>query len=147
MRRFLENRWFLLTVRIVLGVIFLYAGVTKIANPLAFADSVATFKLLPPQLLNVVALSLPPLEVLLGLMLVAGVQVRAASLGLVMLSIVFGIALGQALARGLVVDCGCFGSGQPSAWKTWASFGRAGLLLICSGWVFGQVAFQRGKEM
>ena len=134
MRKFLENRWFLLVLRIALGGIFLYAGATKIGNPLAFADSIATFKLLPPQLLNVVALSLPPLEILLAIMLITGIQARAASLGIVCLAIVFGIALGQALARGLVVDCGCFGSGQPSTWKTRASFVRAVLLLVGAGW-------------
>ena len=136
MKKFFSNRWFVLALRLSLGGVFLYAGTTKVTNPQEFADSIATFKMLPPQVLNIVALGLPPFEILLGLMLVSGWKARAASLALAGLSIVFGLALGQALIRGLVVDCGCFGSGEPSTLKTWASFGRAFLLLAGSLWVF-----------
>lgn len=134
--KFFSNRWFLLVLRIIIGGVFVYAGTTKVANPQAFADSIATFKLLPPQLINIVALGLPPFEFLLGLMLLSGWKVRPASLAVATLAIVFGIALGQALFRGLAVDCGCFGSGEPSTLKTWASFGRALLLFAGSIWVF-----------
>jgi len=136
MRRFFENQCFLLVLRIVLGGVFLYAGTTKVINPQAFADSIATFKILPPQLINLVALGLPPFEILLGLMLISGWKVCAASLALGGLATVFGLALGQAILRGLPVDCGCFGSGEPSALKTWGSFGRAFLLVGASFWVY-----------
>jgi sterol desaturase/sphingolipid hydroxylase (fatty acid hydroxylase superfamily) len=92
--------------------------------------------MLPPQLLNIVALGLPPFEILLGLMLISAWKARAASLALAGLAIVFGLALGQALMRGLVVDCGCFGSGTPSALKTWVSFGRAFLIFAISFWLY-----------
>jgi len=133
--KFFNNRWFLLALRLTIGGIFLYAGTTKIINPQAFADSIATFKMLPVQVINIVALGLPPFEILLGLMLISGWKARAASLAVAGLAIVFGIALGQALIRGLAVDCGCFGSGEPSVLKTWASFGRALLLFAGSFWV------------
>jgi uncharacterized membrane protein YphA (DoxX/SURF4 family) len=126
--------------------VFLYAGTTKVTNPQAFADSIATFKMLPPQLLNIVALGLPPFEILLGLMLISGWKARAASLAVAGLAIVFGLALGQALMRGLVVDCGCFGSGEPSTLKTWASFGRALLLLVISFWIFWQAPKKGASE-
>lgn len=136
MRRFLENRWFLLALRLALGVVFLYAGTTKVVNPQAFADSITTFKMLPSQLINLVALGLPPFEILLALMLISGWKARAASLAVAGLAIVFGIALGQALIRGTAVDCGCFGSGEPSTLKTWISFGRAFVVFASSLWVF-----------
>jgi len=145
-KKFFESRWFILALRVVLGGLFLYAGASKIGNPLAFADSIATFKLLPPQLLNVVALSLPPFEILLGILLVTGLQARPASLGITVLAIVFGIALGQALARGLQVDCGCFGSGQPSTLKTWGSFARAGLFCLAGVWLYFQNLKRRSPE-
>ena len=134
--KFFSNRWFLLVLRLVLGGVVLYAGTTKVVNPQAFADSIARFKILPPQLINIIALGLPPFEFLLGLMLLSGWRVRPASLAVAGLAIVFGLALGQALIRGLSVDCGCFGSGEPSTRKTWASFGRALVLLAASFWVF-----------
>ncbi len=138
MRRFLENRWFLRFLRVVLGGLFLYAGATKIGNPQAFADSIATFKILSPQFISIIALGLPPLEVLLGFMLLVGWKARTASLGITALAIVFGITLGQAIARGLSVDCGCFGSGEPSAVKTWLSLGRAGLLFLAGTWLYSK---------
>lgn len=132
MRRLFENRWFLLTLRLALGGVFLYAGTAKVGNPQAFADSIATFKMLPPQLINIVAIGLPPFEILLGFMLISSWKARAASLAVAGLAIVFGIALGQALIRGLVVDCGCFGSGQPSVYGAWISLFRGVLLCMTS---------------
>jgi uncharacterized membrane protein YphA (DoxX/SURF4 family) len=144
--KFLENRWFLLVLRLALGGVFLYAGSTKVTNPQAFADSIATFSMLPPQLINIVALGLPPFEILLGLMLISGWKARAASLALAGLAIVFGIALGQAIARGLSVDCGCFGSGEPSVLKTWLSLGRAGLLFLAGAWLYSKYLDNRSSE-
>jgi len=146
MRRFFKNRWFLLVLRIVLGGVFLYAGTTKVINPQAFADSIATFKILPPQLINLIAIGLPPFEILTGLMLVSGWKARAAALAVACLAIVFGVALGQALIRGLVVDCGCFGSGEPSPLKTWISFGRAFVLVGCSFWVYRREILKGASE-
>jgi len=133
---FFKHRFFLLALRIALGGVFIYAGATKISNPQAFADSIATFQLLPNQLTNIVALALPPFEVLLGVILIIGWKTRASSIAAAGLSLVFVIALGQAIARGIVVDCGCFGSGEPSLAKTWMSFGRACLLLAASSWLY-----------
>ena len=146
MKRIFENRWFLLLLRVVLGGIFLYAGITKIGNPQAFADSIATFKILPDHFISIIALGLPPFEVLLGFMFVAGWKARTASLGITALAVVFGITLGQAIARGLSVDCGCFGSGEPSAVKTWLSLGRAVLLLLAGVWFYSNNLDNRSAE-
>lgn len=143
MRR--QNRWFLFSLRLALGILFLYAGATKIANPLAFADSIASFKILPVQAIALLALGLPPFEILLALTLITGRTPRAASLGVAGLSLIFAAALGQALIRGLSVDCGCFGTGEPSALKTWASFGRALVLLAASAWLYRQTSSQKNK--
>lgn len=137
--KFFNNRWFLFALRILLGGVFLYAGTTKLLHPQSFADSIASFKILPPQLINIVALGLPPFEILLGLMLISGWKSRAASLAVAGLAIVFGLALGQALVRGLEVDCGCFGSGQPSVFRTWLSFGRAGVLCAVGLWLYNRL--------
>lgn len=136
MKQFFANRWFLLLVRLVLGAIFLYAGATKIADPQVFADSIASFRVVPTQLIGLLALGLPPMEVLLGLMLILGWRVRSAAFCVGMLTVVFAIALGQALARGLEVDCGCFGAGQPSRFKTWMSLGRDLVLMVGAAWLY-----------
>jgi len=130
MRKILSNRWFLLVLRVVLGAVFVTAGVLKMGHPLEFADSIATFQLLPPQLINLVALALPPFEIIVGGLLIFGVLQRQAAFSLLVLTGVFMLFLFQAAIRGLVVDCGCFGSGEPSAWSAWISMGRNLLLAL-----------------
>jgi uncharacterized membrane protein YphA (DoxX/SURF4 family) len=124
MKAFLEHRWTLFILRLLLGGAFLYAGTMKIASPEAFADSIFTFQLLPDSLVNMVAMALPLFEMMVGGMLVLGLELRVASFSAIFLTAGFALALGQALARGLEVDCGCFGRGKPSPWKTWGSLGR-----------------------
>lgn len=130
MNSFFENKWFQLILRLVIGGVFVYAGALKLGNPQAFADSIASFQLLPAQLINIVALTLPIFEVLCGLLLVIGWQKRAMAFGFLVLTAMFAVFLAQGIARGLQVDCGCFGSGAPSPMKTWMSLGRDVLLLF-----------------
>ena len=61
-------------LQFLLGAVFVYAGAVKLRDPLAFADSIATFKILPAFLVNPLALILPPLEVLTGVMLILTVS-------------------------------------------------------------------------
>ncbi len=144
--RFFSHRWTLFGLRLVLGGLFLYAGITKVRNPQAFADSIATFQVLPAGLINLVALSLPPFEILLGAMLVMGWRLRAGFAGSFLLAAAFVLALGQGIARGLPLDCGCFGSGEPSVMSGWFSLGRAFLLLLVSGCAFAGEVRQTGKS-
>lgn len=136
MSRFFSNRWLLLITRVILGCLFLYAGYLKLRAPLAFADSIASFRLLPGGLINLFALGLPPLELMIGGMLLIGWRVRLASFVVMLLTVIFALALGQALLRGLVIDCGCFGSGKPSLTKMLLSLGRDILILFASIWLY-----------
>ncbi len=120
----LVRRWWGAALRIVLGVIFVYAGWTKFMGPAAFAESIATFRMLPDGAVNLVALGLPLAEMFAGAMLIAGVGVRIGAFAVLAMTLGFTAALGQALARGLEVDCGCFGGGEPSDLKTWLALGR-----------------------
>lgn len=127
---FLQNRWFLLALRVIVGGVFIYAGALKVADPLAFADSIASFQLLPAQLVNLVALGLPPFEILVGVLLIVGPFQHQAAFVLLLLTVGFATFLIQAIARGLQIDCGCFGSGKPSVWSAWISLGRDLLLMV-----------------
>lgn len=126
--------WVFLILRCLVGGVFIYAGALKIRDPQAFADSIATFQLLPMAVINPLAIVLPPFEILVGLALMLGWWKRAMSLAVMILLAVFLVALASALARGLQVDCGCFGSGPPSAWKTWYALGRD-VLLLGGAWI------------
>lgn len=135
MKSFLKNRWVLLLLRFVVGGVFVYAGILKLFNPQAFADSIATFQILPPITINLVAMALPPLEILAGGMVVLGLSVARAASVLAILTWAFMMALLQAGLRGLEVDCGCFGGGEPSVWTPWIALMRNGILLAGCWWL------------
>lgn len=121
----LGNRWVSLGLRLLVGAVFVYAGAVKLAAPQAFADSIATFRLLPAQLVDLLALGLPLFEVVLGALLVLGRWTRTSALGALFSCGMFALALASALLRGLPVDCGCFGGhGASSVFQGWISLGR-----------------------
>ena len=107
------RKFLALALRIVLGGVFLYAGGLKIADPAAFAGSVAAFKILPTFGNYLVAAVLPWMEVLCGLLLVIGVRNRPAATLILLMNLVFAVAIASAIIRGLDIDCGCFRQGGP----------------------------------
>jgi len=127
--------WLVRLAGMGVGGVFIYAGSLKIGAPLAFADSVASFRLLPVALINPVALSLPIFEILVGLSLIVGVRRRACAMMIAVMCGFFAVALIQALARGIEVDCGCFGGGVPSTVKTVWALGRDLILGALAWWV------------
>jgi len=125
----LQNLFVVIGSRWILSAVFIYAGVVKLDSPQNFSDSIAAFAILPNTLVNLVALGLPPFEIVAGLAIITGVQRRPAIFGLTLLTVAFMIALGVAIARGIPVDCGCFGSGKPSVFGPWIDFGRDMVIL------------------
>ncbi len=114
MKGLLSDRRLVLALRLVLGGVFLYAGIVKLHSPESFAATLAAFRLLPAPFINPVALGLPPLEAAAGILLVTGFRLRLGAFSVLLLCAVFAAALFSALARGLDLDCGCFGHG---AWS------------------------------
>lgn len=131
MKGLFRNAWIANILRIALGGVFVYAGSIKIQNFQALADSIASFEILPISLISVLALALPPFEIILGMMLIFGLYKRLTAFSALIVLGIFSIALVQGLIRGLEVDCGCFGSGQPSTLNIWLALGRdVGLLVV-----------------
>jgi len=94
--------------RLFLGGVFVYASYDKIIHPVSFAEIVYNYQILPDGLLNLVALFLPWMELLVGLLLILGLWLPGAVLACNFLLLVFFGALVFNMARGLDVDCGCF---------------------------------------
>lgn len=137
-----------LVLRWLIGVLFLWAAISKIGNPREFLGSVYAYELPFPRLiLQGVAVVLPWLELLCGLLLVAGFWPETALFVATVLLGVFVLATGQAWARGLKIDCGCFnldflGPGLSSSLKfvetaAFAFFRNLGLLGLIA-WGFGE---------
>jgi uncharacterized membrane protein YkgB len=95
--------------RILLGAVFVYAGMLKALDVPAFAGQVAAYQLLPYQWNYVAAAALPCVEILAGGLLISGFRVRAAALTIAGMTGMFIILLLSVLVRGLEIDCGCFG--------------------------------------
>lgn len=104
----LAGRHFVSIIRIALGTVFVYAGLLKAGDLVAFAGNIAAYQILPYWANYFVAAILPWLEICCGLLLIVGRKVRAASALVILLNVVFIIALSAALIRGLDIDCGCF---------------------------------------
>lgn len=103
--------WLTLICRLVLGGVLILAGVLKIGNLQKSAMAVRAYELLPILLANFLGYSLPWVELGIGLLLVTGALVRFAGLVGAVTMLAFIIAISQAWARGLSIDCGCFGGG------------------------------------
>lgn len=94
---------------IAIGVLFLAAALGKIGDLAAFATQLHNYRLVPVWSENLIAITLPWIELLAGLALVLGVRPRAGAVVLLVLILVFTFAVGSAWARGLDFECGCFG--------------------------------------
>jgi protein-disulfide isomerase len=103
--------WVATVARVLLGVVWLYAGLSKVGDPGQFLVSVQAYQLLPDWIARAVAYGLPVLEIGVGVLLIAGLATRLAALISAFLLVVFEIGVISAAARGLSIDCGCFGSG------------------------------------
>jgi putative oxidoreductase len=101
---------FNLILRLIIGGVFIVAGALKIWEPGAFAGDIDNYRLLPHEAVNLLAITLPCVEVAAGLLLALGIWKRASAWVIVVLMVVFLAAIGQALSRGLDIRCGCFGT-------------------------------------
>ena len=97
----------------------MYASFDKMANPEAFANIIDNYHLLPYQLVNPLAIFLPWLELITGLLLITGKWVKGSLLIYNVLLVIFIIALVQALIRGLDISCGCFSVNPSSTSEVW----------------------------
>lgn len=95
-------------VRVLLGIIFIYASISKIRYPEAFAEAVFNYQILPHQLVNITAIILPWLELVTGVCLVVGKWVPGSLVIINGLMLIFMSALIFNLSRGLNIHCGCF---------------------------------------
>ncbi len=116
MKPLLSNDYLSIAARIVVGFLFIFASVDKVASPDAFAASISNYKLFSPFIATFVATFLPWVELLCGLAIVFGVFLRGSSFLLTSLLIVFTAAVLSALVRGLDISCGCF-TQDPEAGK------------------------------
>jgi uncharacterized membrane protein YphA (DoxX/SURF4 family) len=97
--------------RLGLAAVFLVSGALKALDPVQTRIAVRAYELLPQDLVGPVATALPLVELALGALLLAGAFIRWVALASAVLLLILMTAVAQAWARGLSIDCGCFGGG------------------------------------
>jgi uncharacterized membrane protein YphA (DoxX/SURF4 family) len=106
----LTNAFVLTALRILLGVLFIYAAYDKILNPHHFAISIRAYKIIPPEYSNLFALMLAWSEMIAGVLIIVGLFTRQAASAIFIMLAMFIAAIVISLVRGLAIDCGCFKS-------------------------------------
>lgn len=94
--------------QLILGSIFIYAGIGKIINPDSFANSIKSYKLLPVTIIPIVSVVLPWIEFIFGILLIVGLFIKFSAIALTSLMIIFMTALSIQAIKGNIIDCGCF---------------------------------------
>ncbi|MFO0761665.1 MAG: MauE/DoxX family redox-associated membrane protein [Byssovorax sp.] len=122
-------------LRLGLGALFVYAGAMKLGTPADFATEIANYHL-GNELAPLMAVTMPTVEIVLGLGLIAGTRpwARAAALGAAALLAVFTVAVTTVVARGINVDCGCFGGNSGPV--TMVTVLRDVVLFLCAAAIF-----------
>ncbi len=111
----IRNKGLLVLFRLIVGGVFVWAGILKILDPLEFARSIMNYRVFPQELAFLVALVLPWVEVIAGGLLIVGLFRRSSALLISLMLIGFIGLVALALARGIDTSCGCFGSFSRSA--------------------------------
>jgi len=134
----ISARWLLVLGRIALAGVFLYAAYTKLWLPRTlplslrltyFTLQVDSYQLLPPWAVSPFSHTLPWFELGLGVLLLAGRQLRYVAAAASVLLVVFSGVMLRTYAKGLEINCGCFGPNETLGVKT---LFRDGLLLALS---------------
>lgn len=117
-----------------IAAIFALAAYPKLRDPAAFSEAIFRYQLLPDAAINLLAIYLPWLEAVAALALaVSGRFRRGALLAVALMLIVFIVAMGINLYRGVNITCGCFSVGGRGEAMSWLNIARnIGLLLLAA---------------
>ena len=139
-----------LLARFILGAVFIYASLDKIADPVAFSTNIDNYHITPIAINNLAALIIPWVELIIGLSLITGVFLDGASILTMALLVFFIFIISQAYMRGISLHCGCFktavdpGLGdlkQEMLWRIFEDF----LFLVLAIIVYFRHAFRGTK--
>jgi putative oxidoreductase len=123
-----------LCARLGLAGLFLWTGISKFAEPAAFAQDISHYRLLPQASIGVLALGLPVLECVAGLALLTRTYFAGGAALISSMLLVFAAGMAQARLRGIDLDCGCFG-GATAEPVTWSKVALNVGLAMLAGWV------------
>ena len=103
-----------LLAQIGIALVFLVAAMAKIGDGAAFATQIGYYRLLPGGLENLLAITLPWIELVAALALLLRFRPRAGAVITFGLMGLFVFVVAAAFARGIDIECGCFGTSDAS---------------------------------
>jgi putative oxidoreductase len=119
LRRWMGHPWVGLLLRVYVGGIFIYASMYKINFPSEFAETIASYQLLPFWAVNLTALVMPWVELVSGVLMVLGIRTKSAAAVVGGMLVLFSVVILVTLLRGIPIGCGCFTSVEdPLGWGT-----------------------------
>ncbi|MCW2794405.1 MAG: DoxX family protein [Nocardioides sp.] len=105
------KEWLGLVARLVTGGVWIAAGAVKLPDPASSVQAVRAYQLLPSSVVPTVGQLLPMVEIVVGLTLVVGLLTRGSAVVSGLLFVAFIVGIASVWARGITIDCGCFGGG------------------------------------
>lgn len=118
-RRAATHRYVALVFRIYIAGLFVHAAMYKINYTAEFAETIASYRMMPYWGVNLMAVVLPWVELICGVTLFLGIRARAATIIIGGLMLIFTIGISVNLLRDSPISCGCFSTlGDTISWKT-----------------------------
>jgi len=115
--KILDNYIVALSIRLIMGIVFIYASYSKIIDPTSFSQNIHNYGVTPLFLENIIALTLPWVELFIGLGLIFNIKYDLCLDISMFLMALFIILISQAYIRGKSIDCGCFSNDlSPQEW-------------------------------
>ncbi len=127
--------WLSIVARLIVGVVWITAGMLKLQDIGDSIRSVRNFQILPEAMVHTVGTALPIFEIVIGALLIVGLAIRVTAGLSALLQLAFIIGIASAWARGLQIDCGCFGGSgslvqNASAKYPWEIARDVGLMVL-----------------
>lgn len=131
-------------LRLGLAGVYIFAAIPKILEPWDFSRAIWNFRIVPLPLIPPLALWLPVLELVAALAVLIGLLYRGGVFCLTALSAAFAVGIASAMARGLDIDCGCFGDAATSE----ANLSHLGLnlVMVAAGIILLRISWQRKRK-
>lgn len=131
LKRILTHPLVALALRLYIGGLFVYASMYKINYAGEFAETIASYQIVPYWAVNIMALVLPWTELISGTMLFVGIRSRSAVVLIGFLLTLFALAVAINLLRDAPISCGCFQTlGEKMSWWTLARDILWGLMCV-----------------
>lgn len=120
--------------RVIAAGVFIWAAVPKLMDPVAFAETIGNYHAFPYWSWNLIAATVPWLELIAAVALVVGIRRRGAAFTLAVLDTAFMALILSVIARDIDISCGCFGQQSEAAAQVesvgWHTFFRDLALMV-----------------